>query len=183
MSRELAPVDLSNGPATQFGADKDRALAAYDPQGIRDVTELAHLVAMDATMIEPERFVAVSAHRKGLPAYHYRFGYKTEVLSARWARGAPHAAELAYVFNTVAPYYGPAKSATDLAVGNMVNSYWANFVKTGNPNGPGLANWPTYDPLKDRILMFRGDGTAQEMVDPWQDRLNLTAAVADATKP
>jgi para-nitrobenzyl esterase len=23
-------------------------------------------------------------------------------------------------------------------------TYWTNFVKSGNPNGPGLPSWPTY---------------------------------------
>ncbi len=26
-----------------------------------------------------------------------------------------------------------------------MQGYFVNFIKTGNPNGPGLPNWPTYD--------------------------------------
>ena len=167
----------------RFGPLQDRALVAYDPQGLRDVPSMARDIGMDAMMIEPERFVAVSAAAQGMPAWQYRFAYKTEAIANRWSRGAPHAAELAYVFDTVAPYYGPARSATDQAVARMLNAYWANFVKTGNPNGAGLPAWPAYEPRTDHVLVVGGDGTAQGKVDPWKDRLELTAAVADVARP
>ena len=32
--------------------------------------------------------------------------------------------------------------------------YWANFAKTGNPNGGGLANWPAYTLANDDTLEF-----------------------------
>jgi para-nitrobenzyl esterase len=38
----------------------------------------------------------------------------------------------------------------------MLSSYWTNFAKASNPNGPGLASWPAYNP-KDEYLMNFGD--------------------------
>jgi para-nitrobenzyl esterase len=36
--------------------------------------------------------------------------------------------------------------------------YLANFAKTGNPNGPGLAEWPRYDATTHQLLSLRPGG-------------------------
>ena len=33
-------------------------------------------------------------------------------------------------------------------------SYWVNFARTGDPNGPGLPAWPAYDAGKDQLMHF-----------------------------
>jgi para-nitrobenzyl esterase len=33
----------------------------------------------------------------------------------------------------------------DYKVSRIMQEYFANFIKTGDPNGPGLPNWPTFD--------------------------------------
>ncbi len=35
-----------------------------------------------------------------------------------------------------------------------IQGYWTNFAKTGNPNGPGLPEWPSYDAAGRKFVQF-----------------------------
>jgi para-nitrobenzyl esterase len=58
------------------------------------------------------------------------------------ARGAVHAAEIEYAMGNLASNKVYAWTPEDYKVSKVMQSYFANFIKTGNPNGPGLPTWP-----------------------------------------
>jgi para-nitrobenzyl esterase len=90
--------------------------------------------------------------------------------------GAAHGAELPYVFGFVPKWMRlftqwPWKAHQDLALTEQIPSYWTNFAKTGNPNGAGLPDWPTYN--ESRRLMHFGDGATALGGLPHEDQHQL----------
>jgi para-nitrobenzyl esterase len=45
-----------------------------------------------------------------------------------------------------------------------MSAAWIAFARTGSPNGPGLAQWPVYDPAKRPTMSF--DVTSRSIDDP-----------------
>ena len=66
--------------------------------------------------------------------------------------GAYHAAEIPYAFDSLWTDYEKPFSEVDQEIANRTSEYWANFIKTGNPNGEGLAYWPSAGEDEDRVM-------------------------------
>lgn len=85
---------------------------------------------------------AQRSSRQSTPVYMYEFGYQSSVLGGRF--GAPHCAELPFVFGTAerSPFAGDRPERREL-MGRMVSA-WAAFAHHGSPEHPGIPAWPTY---------------------------------------
>jgi para-nitrobenzyl esterase len=91
------------------------------------------------------------------PVYYYSFRqqppFPAGSVYAGW--GASHYAELWYVFDHLdqVPWRW---SVADRKVAVEISSYWVNFAKSGNPNGPGLPQWPAFTNTDSKVL-YLGD--------------------------
>ncbi|KAI9731994.1 MAG: hypothetical protein M1834_004445 [Cirrosporium novae-zelandiae] len=77
--------------------------------------------------------------------------------------GAYHGSELFYVFNNL-PYSDPDTpwATEDYTIEERMAGYWANFIKTGNPNGGNLTYWPPSG--NDTKTMWLGDSWGADSI-------------------
>ena len=100
----------------------------------------------------------------GKPVFRYAFA-----VPAPGAATVSHSTELGYVFN-------PAPAGSTFGIWPPALDYWANFIKTGDPNGAGLPVWPQMGQA-DKVMAFLPSGPT--VVDDYrgpQCRLMATAA-------
>ena len=88
------------------------------------------------------------------PAYLFYFDQHPDYPedSPRYGYGSPHGAEMVYVFNNLRDN----ASEEDKTLANIMNSYWVNFAKYGDPNGPGLPEWPVFNNEEPRTMILKG---------------------------
>ena len=67
-------------------------------------------------------------------------------------RGVAHADDILYLNGEFLQQ--PDKYPYESALSEIMQQYWVNFIKTGNPNGKGLPYWPSFDDTKPTTMQF-----------------------------
>jgi para-nitrobenzyl esterase len=91
-------------------------------------------------------------------------------------RGAAHSAEIQYAMGNLDLDKRYAWEPADHEVSKTMQAYFVNFIKTGNPNGPGLPQWPAYRPDANYQRM-RIDVKSQAEPEAHRDRYLALDAV------
>jgi para-nitrobenzyl esterase len=92
----------------------------------------------------------------GNPGYQYQF---SRTVHGQEAQGAPHASEILFIFGTL-PIWQKMRNCndSDQQYAVIMQQYWTNFAKTGNPNGGKLVKRPKLNPTWRAYLEFTDAG-------------------------
>jgi para-nitrobenzyl esterase len=97
---------------------------------------------------------AERAAHAGAPVFMYNFDVPVPALisvAAGYYLGATHGSELTSVFGTSPTF---SSDAAGKAVSDLMQRYWTNFAKTGDPNAGSDPKWPAFTAAANVRLNF-----------------------------
>lgn len=178
LGREKPTVENYRKALTRLYNDKaDAIFKLYPATNETEVMDAAQDLAGDRFIAYSTwKWVELATKTGGKPTYYYRYdrprpamrpemgdaqpGLAGGVVRGQQAaanprppsRGAAHSAEIEYAMGNLDGNKVYAWTPDDHKVSKVMQEYFANFIKTGNPNGKGLPNWPTFSANQRMII-------------------------------
>jgi para-nitrobenzyl esterase len=130
-----------------FADNADQMRAWYPASTPAEAEKQASTIASDIMLMGAIRVGQLCA-KYGRKAFVYLENKESENEEGR-RLGSAHCAEMPYLFGNVgkggrSPFHDYTWVAADFAYQQTVQGYWSNFARSGDPNGAGLAAWPSY---------------------------------------
>lgn len=144
---EPTPENYATAVKQLYGDRADEILAAYHADNHAEVKQVATDLASDRFIVYATwKFIFLHSITNGHPVYRYYFTHKLPDKTNPDANeeallGAPHASEIQYAMGNLRLNSDYAWTADDYRTSSTMQAFFANFIKTGNPNGPALPHW------------------------------------------
>jgi para-nitrobenzyl esterase len=149
------PEEYINGTKARYGKFADDLIKAY-PVGVTTVPKTARDLARDAAFgWQTWSWARLQAETGKSKVFYYYFDQHPDYPkdSPREGYGSPHGQEVAYVFQHL-DASNPQTTKSDIAISEIMSTYWTNFAKYGNPNGEGVPQWPAFSDTNPVVMYF-----------------------------
>ena len=140
----------------RYGPFADNILKIY-PAGNDTAARMARYLMRDVSFGWPAwTWARLQAKTSKSKVFVYYFDHHPDYPadSPKAGFGAAHSDEMPLVFHQFGLPGRPKENDADLAMSEIIMSYWTNFAKTGDPNGEGLPDWPAFSDTKQQVMHF-----------------------------
>ncbi len=148
----------------RYGDLADEFLELYPVIDDTMAGEIAKEAARDRTRVGTYDWARRRVADGRGPTFIYIWGHAEPGHNAEHY-GAFHSSEVPYVFDNLGKADRPY-TEEDQRTAKIMSWYWANFVKTGDPNGKGLPEWPATDLQKPEIMELGTTFKSKPVTDP-----------------
>jgi len=154
---------FTNDVRQRFGEDADAFLEVYPAATDAEALESAAALASDM-FIGYSTWKWIESHLATAGAPVYRYSFDREIPVDPEAKfngsavtsgeiGARHAGEIEYVFGALDRSLPKVPwQPSDRELSAAMTTYWANFARSGDPNGDDLPKWPRYEAGSRQVL-------------------------------
>lgn len=140
----------------QFGKHASEALRLYPGDDEAEVKTSGRALSGDEFIaFATWQWMHLQRKTGSVPVYYYYFTKARPAArdgSMGPGTGAVHSGEIEYALGNLPGNHVYAWTAVDHRVSSVMEGYFANFIKTGNPDGPGLPHWPASVPRDGGLL-------------------------------
>lgn len=157
-ARERTPAEFVANVEKRYGPFAEKLLKAY-PVGEDRVPKTARDLMRDAAFgWQTWAWATLQARTGKSKVFYYYFDQHPSRAegSPQADHGMAHGVDVPYVFQTL-DRNKPGLTPGDLAISETVATYWANFAKRGDPNGPGLPAWPRFTGKDGEVMYFKDE--------------------------
>jgi len=158
------PEQLRERLHVVFGAEAGAAGALYPATNLAEAGQSAKHIIRDRGIAAAWLWAGQrKQHGSRQPVWLYLYAHPEPGPDAG-RYGAFHSSELPYVFQTLEASPERPFTADDVTLSAIMAGYWANFVKTGNPNGAGLPEWPVLNPEVPQLMVLDVEPAVQPVL-------------------
>jgi para-nitrobenzyl esterase len=150
-----------------FGDRADQFLALYPGETDEQATRSSLDYAADSFIaLSTWKWVEAQVKTGDAPVYRYHFELPAPPSKFHPGWYAFHSDDIEYVFGTLDTRPDSDWRLEDWKLSEEVMDYWTNFAKTGDPNGPGLAQWPRFDKTDELIHLDKAITSGPDTLRP-----------------
>lgn len=163
-------IDGLNADETRYRGEQSDAFKALYPSSTEEAAAKLKEAGQEQSRLDTYLWLEYRAKTAKTNGYSYFFDR-----AIPWPEhpefGAFHTSEVPYLFNNLKMLDRPWEE-TDKMVADRMSSYWVNFVKTGDPNGPGLPVWTAFDSARKETMRL-GKNTEMRSIISSQVKFNF----------